>query len=157
MPVKNSTVFLSSSPGPTGFKLSRRYKWHSLKPTSLAPENGCLGDDPFILRRPYFQGQTLSFREGRLKKSCQDTSDSFGWISWELTALSPLTVWFVTKRWWDYDTTSNKSAGLVSYKTIQEQYNIYIYMYIINVTNIYENYVISDLLPFASRLLSKDT
>ena len=37
----------------------------SLKLALKAPENGWLGDDPFILGpSAYFQGRTVSFREG---------------------------------------------------------------------------------------------
>ena len=38
---------------------------HCLKLTAKAPENGWLEDHPFLLKGPYFQGRTVSFRECR--------------------------------------------------------------------------------------------
>ena len=35
----------------------------TLPETNIAPENGWLGDDPFLLERPIFRGY-VSFREG---------------------------------------------------------------------------------------------
>ena len=59
-------------------------KYFTLPETNVAPKNGCLEDD-FPIGEAYFQGRTVSFREGDLARFMLDEMNPIEHCNWTLT------------------------------------------------------------------------